>query len=49
MKKYNEEVWANKSSLTPPLVFKIPVPSQESGWSCICVLGVSFLPLSTNL
>jgi len=27
----------------------LPVPSQESEWSCICVSGVSILPLSTIL
>jgi hypothetical protein len=25
---------------TPPLLNEIPVPSQESEWSCICVLRV---------
>jgi len=27
----------------------VPVSSQESGWSCICVIVVSILPLSTIL
>jgi hypothetical protein len=36
-----------KASLTPPLLIHVPVPTQESGQSCICVLGVSILPLST--
>ena len=32
----------------PPLPFCIEVfvPNQESGRSCVCVLGVSMLPLS---
>ena len=39
-----------KSSLTPPLVIEVSLPSQESdGQSCICVLGVSMLSLSTIL
>jgi len=28
---------------------KVPVPSQESEWSCICVLRVSILPHFTSL
>jgi hypothetical protein len=28
-----------KNSLTPPLYNDVPVPSQESELSCICVLG----------
>jgi hypothetical protein len=43
------EVWANKTSLTPPLLIEVPVPSMESERACICVLGVSILPLSTIL
>jgi hypothetical protein len=31
----------------PPLFIEVPVPWQESEQSCICVLGVSILPLST--
>ena len=31
---------------TPPLVNEVPVPSQESESSCICVLGVSIFPFS---
>ena len=27
--------WAHKTSLTPPLVIEVPVPSQESGWFVI--------------
>jgi len=29
--------WAHKTSLTPPLFIEVPVQSQESEWSCICV------------
>jgi len=43
------EVWAHKISLSPPFFIDVPVPSQESERSCICVLGVSILPLSTIL
>jgi len=36
------EIWLSKIGLTPPLFFiEVPVPSQESEQSCICVLGVS--------
>jgi hypothetical protein len=31
---------------TPPLVNEVPVPSQESEPSSICVLGVSISPFS---
>jgi len=31
---------------TPPRVNEVPVPSQESEPSCICVLGVSIVPFS---
>jgi hypothetical protein len=34
------------NSLTPSLFIEVPVPSQQSEWSCICVLGVAILPLS---
>ena len=40
-----EEVWVNKTSLTPPPVTYIPVRSQESERSYIYVLGVSNLYL----
>ena len=43
------EDWAHKTSLTPPLFIEMPVPIQESERSCICVLGISDLPLSTIL
>jgi len=36
------------TSLTPSLfLIEMPVPSQESEWSCICVLVALILPLST--
>jgi hypothetical protein len=41
------EVWAHNSSLTLSLFTEVFVPSQESEKSCICVLEVSILPLST--
>jgi hypothetical protein len=31
------------------IFMKVPVPSQESELSCICVLGVSIFPHSTIL
>jgi hypothetical protein len=34
--------------ITSQLFIEVPVPSQESGRSCICMLGVSILPLSMN-
>ena len=36
-----------KTSLTMPLFIEVSVPSQQSKQSCICVLGVSILPVST--
>jgi len=38
----------HKISVTPPFIFQIemPVPSQESERSYICVIGVTILPLS---
>ena len=33
-----------KTSLTLPLFIEVPVPSQESEQSCICVLGEYILP-----
>ena len=41
------EVWTHKPSLTLPLSTEVPVPSQESEWSCICVLEVLILATST--
>jgi hypothetical protein len=43
------KVWAHKASLTPLLFIEVSVPSQISQRSCICVLEVSILPLSTIL
>jgi hypothetical protein len=40
------KVWAHQTSLTPSLFIEVPVPSQESERSRICVLGVSILPVS---
>jgi hypothetical protein len=37
----------NPTSLTPSLLTKVSVISQESEWSCICVLGISHFPIST--
>jgi hypothetical protein len=42
-------VWAHKTSLSPPLFIEVPVQSQESKQLCICVFGISILPLSTIL
>ena len=39
-------IWVHKTSLTPPLFIKVPVPSQKTERPCICVLGVVILPLS---
>jgi len=42
------EVWVHKTnSLTMTLFSEVPVPSQECERSCICVLGISIMPLST--
>ena len=41
------EVWAHKTCLPPPMFIEVHVLSHESEWLCICVLGVSILPLST--
>ena len=40
--KFNK---GNKNSFTPVLFIEVSVLSQESDWSCIYVLGVSFLSL----
>jgi len=37
------EVWAHKTSLTSQLFIEVPVPSQESERSCICVLRHVFV------
>ena len=39
------KLWSQKTILTPSLYIEVPVPSQESELSCICVVGVSLLPL----
>ena len=39
------EVCAYKTSLTPPLFIEVSVPSQQSEWFCICVLGILILPM----
>ena len=41
------KLWVHTINLTPLRFIEVPVPSQESERSCICVLRVSFLPLST--
>ena len=37
------EVWSHQSSLTLPFLIEVPVPSQESERSCICMLTVSII------
>jgi hypothetical protein len=37
----------SRKVLTTPLFIEMPVPSQKSKRSSICVLGLSILPLST--
>jgi hypothetical protein len=39
-------IQVHKTSLILPLFIEVPVPSQESKRSCICVLGISNLPIS---
>jgi hypothetical protein len=41
------EAWAHKTSLVPPHFIQMPVSSQDSERSCICVLVVPMMPLST--
>jgi hypothetical protein len=38
-------VWAHEDCLSPPLVIEVPVSSLEIERDCICVIGVSNLPL----
>jgi hypothetical protein len=38
-----------KTSITPSLFIEVLVPSQESEWSCICMLGVSIWHLSIGV
>jgi hypothetical protein len=42
------EVLVNEADFTAPLFIGVPVPSKESEWACICVLGVLILSLSSN-
>lgn len=43
-----KEVWGNKTSLTPPHVIEVPVPSMPYDVVCICVLGnIDFVSNST--
>ena len=37
----------SSTGLTPPLFIERPVPNHEIERSCICVLQVSILPIST--
>lgn len=39
------EVCNLKTSIIPPLFIKVNMPSQKSEQSCICLLGISILPL----
>ena len=41
------EVWVHKTILSSPRYIEVPVPNQERQLSCICVLVVSILHLST--
>ena len=43
------DVLAYKTSLTPSLFNQVPVQSQDSERSCICVFGVSIWPISVIL
>jgi hypothetical protein len=40
---FSEEVWAHKTSLTPPLLIEVPVQSQNIDRPYICVLGVIYM------
>ena len=40
---------AHKISLTPPRCIEVPVPSQESEWSCILPLSTNFLLSFVNV
>ena len=46
---HKSEILNHKTSLASSHFIEVPVPRQESGLSCICVLGVSMLPLSAIL
>ena len=42
------EVWVHQTSLTPPHCIEVPVPSQESEPSCICVVeNIYYYSVST--
>jgi hypothetical protein len=41
--KLKGEGWVHKTSLTPPLFIEVPVKSQKSELSCICVRGIDFV------
>ena len=41
------KIWAHKTSAFPGLFIDMHVPTQECERSCICILGVSILPLPT--
>jgi hypothetical protein len=40
----NEDVWAHKTSLTPPLFIELPVQNHESQRLCIFMLGYRVWP-----
>jgi len=40
-------VWAHTTNLTPPLFIEVHVPNQEGKRSCVCLLGVSIVPVFT--
>ena len=35
------DIWAHKASLISSLLVEVPVPWQNSAWTCICVLGIN--------
>jgi len=39
---FNECTRGRLTSLTPPLFIEVPVPRQETEWSCICVSDIDF-------
>jgi hypothetical protein len=41
-RKEEPPMWEHKTSLTPPLLTGVPVPSHESERSCKCVRGIYF-------
>ena len=44
------EVWVHKTTLAPPLCYRIAVfQTGNIEWSCVCLLEKSVLPLSTIL